>query len=57
MAITEDLPKVWRPPMGWNSWDSYGTTVTESEVLANATIRGRLPICLTTKPTQLAKLM
>lgn len=57
MAITEDLPKAWRPPMGWNSWDSYGTTVTESEVLANATIRGRLPICLTTKPTQLAKLM
>lgn len=36
MATTEDLPKVWRPPMGWNSWDSYGTTVTESEVLANA---------------------
>ena len=36
MAITEDLPKAWRPPMGWNSWDSYGTTVTESEVLANA---------------------
>ena len=26
----------WRPPMGWNSWDSYGTTVTEDEVLANA---------------------
>ncbi|WP_277208804.1 alpha-galactosidase [Isoptericola croceus] len=25
-----------RPPMGWNSWDSYGTTVTEDEVLANA---------------------
>ncbi|MEU2202707.1 glycoside hydrolase family 27 protein [Isoptericola sp. NPDC019482] len=25
-----------RPPMGWNSWDSYGTTVTETEVLANA---------------------
>jgi alpha-galactosidase len=24
------------PPMGWNSWDSYGTTVTEAEVLANA---------------------
>lgn len=22
--------------MGWNSWDSYGTTVTEEEVLANA---------------------
>lgn len=28
--------KAWRPPMGWNSWDSYGTTVTEGEVLANA---------------------
>ena len=24
------------PPMGWNSWDSYGTSVTEAEVLANA---------------------
>ena len=26
------------PPMGWNSWDCYGTTVTEDEVLANARI-------------------
>jgi alpha-galactosidase len=25
-----------RPPMGWNSWDCHGTTVTEDEVLANA---------------------
>lgn len=24
------------PPMGWNSWDSFGTTVTEAEVRANA---------------------
>jgi len=24
------------PPMGWNSWDCYGTTVTEDEVLTNA---------------------
>ena len=24
------------PPMGWNSWDGYGTTVTEAEVKANA---------------------
>jgi hypothetical protein len=23
------------PPMGWNSWDSFGTTVTEKQV-ANA---------------------
>lgn len=26
------------PPMGWNSWDCYGTTVTEQEVLANAQV-------------------
>ncbi|GAA5206138.1 glycoside hydrolase family 27 protein [Microbacterium kyungheense] len=30
------LRKTQTPPMGWNSWDSYGTTVTEDEVLANA---------------------
>src|SRR6476646_6297836 len=24
------------PPMGWNSWDAYGTTVQESDVKANA---------------------
>src|SRR5437660_9002617 len=24
------------PPMGWNSWDSYGPTVREEEVKANA---------------------
>lgn len=24
------------PPMGWNSWDCYGTTVREDEVKANA---------------------
>ena len=24
------------PPMGWNSWDSYGTTVREEQVKANA---------------------
>lgn len=24
------------PPMGWNSWDAFGTTVTENEVKANA---------------------
>jgi hypothetical protein len=24
------------PPMGWNSWDCYGPTVVESEVMANA---------------------
>jgi alpha-galactosidase len=24
------------PPMGWNSWDSYGTTITEPDFKANA---------------------
>lgn len=24
------------PPMGWNSWDSFGTAVTEADVRANA---------------------
>ena len=24
------------PPMGWNSWDSYGTTINEEQVKANA---------------------
>jgi alpha-galactosidase len=24
------------PPMGWNSWDCFGNSVTEAEVLANA---------------------
>jgi len=32
---TADIPAA-RPPMGWNSWDAYGTTVTEAEVKANA---------------------
>jgi alpha-galactosidase len=26
------------PPMGWNSWDSYGLTITESEFRANADV-------------------
>src|SRR5215470_19070279 len=29
------------PPMGWNSWDSYGTTVTEAQVKVNADIMAR----------------
>ena len=24
------------PPMGWNSWDVYGASVTEGEALENA---------------------
>ncbi len=33
-------PRFWSwaqtPPMGWNSWDCYGPTVTEAEVRSNA---------------------
>jgi alpha-galactosidase len=30
------------PPMGWNSWDAYGTTVTENEVKPNADYMARV---------------
>jgi alpha-galactosidase len=35
---TEPAYRKWAltPPMGWNSWDCYGPTVNENEVLANA---------------------
>ncbi|HEX8710697.1 MAG TPA: hypothetical protein VF730_02405, partial [Terracidiphilus sp.] len=26
------------PPMGWNSWDSYGLTINEAQFKANATV-------------------
>jgi alpha-galactosidase len=29
------------PPLGWNSWDSFGTGVTEAEVKANADYMGK----------------
>ena len=40
--LLANIPRIWAqgvaatPPMGWNSWDCYGTTVTEAEVRANA---------------------
>jgi len=30
------------PPMGWNSWDAYGFTVTEAQFKANATLLGKM---------------
>jgi hypothetical protein len=30
-----------RPPMGWNSWDSYGTAVREDQVKSNADAMAR----------------
>jgi alpha-galactosidase len=41
-AAAQQLPprdqklKAPTPPMGWNSWDSYGETITETQVRANA---------------------
>jgi alpha-galactosidase len=34
---SDRLPSAVTPPMGWNSWDVYGASVTEGEVLENAT--------------------
>jgi alpha-galactosidase len=36
-----DKPAASRPPMGWNSWDSYGTAVREEQVKANADAMAR----------------
>lgn len=33
---TQRTDSALRPPMGWNSWDCFGSSVTEAEVLANA---------------------
>jgi alpha-galactosidase len=30
-----------KPPMGWNSWNSFATTITEAEAIANAEIMAR----------------
>jgi alpha-galactosidase len=35
-SVHAQPPIAQSPPMGWNSWDSFGTTVTEAEVKANA---------------------
>ncbi len=42
MSIAQqDEPMAPTPPMGWNSWDSYGTTVREEQVKANADAMAR----------------
>jgi alpha-galactosidase len=33
---TEAQPLAATPPMGWNSWDAYGTTIDEADFKANA---------------------
>ena len=34
--VVPNLQLAKTPPMGWNSWDSYGLTITEAEYKANA---------------------
>jgi alpha-galactosidase len=34
-GVTQQKPLAPTPPMGWNSWDSYGLTVTEAQFRAN----------------------
>lgn len=36
MSAAERTAAARRPPMGWNSWDCFGGSVTEAEVLENA---------------------
>lgn len=36
-----DAPVALTPPMGWNSWDCFGTSVTEAEVKNNADYMAR----------------
>jgi alpha-galactosidase len=35
-GATAESPLAPTPPMGWNSWDGYGTTIKETEVKSNA---------------------
>jgi DUF1680 family protein len=35
-AVPDAAKSALAPPMGWNSWDCYGASVTEDEVKANA---------------------
>ena len=40
-AFAQRAPLAATPPMGWNSWDAYGTTVREDQVKANADVMAR----------------
>jgi len=40
-ATVQEAPLAPTPPMGWNSWDAYGTTVREEQVKANADAMAR----------------
>nr|WP_237743176.1 glycoside hydrolase family 27 protein [Bifidobacterium bohemicum] len=36
MVLINNFDNALRPPMGWNSWDSYGSSLTEGELMSNA---------------------
>jgi alpha-galactosidase len=40
MTLAQSQPSHWKnaptPPMGWNSWDCFGTTLTEAQAKAEA---------------------
>ena len=40
-AAAQHAPLAPTPPLGWNSWDAYGTTVREDQVKANADAMAR----------------
>ncbi len=41
LSLAGDTPVAATPPMGWNSWDCYGTGVIEAQVKANADAMAR----------------
>lgn len=45
MALTRQTPNFWSfaatPPMGWNSWDCFATTVTEEQTRAQADVMAK----------------
>ncbi len=36
LAVAGEVSIAPTPPMGWNSWDSYGRTITEAQIKGNA---------------------
>ena len=40
-GLAQRVPLAPTPPLGWNSWDAYGTTVREDQVKANADAMAR----------------
>src|SRR3981189_2012435 len=37
-VVAQDKALAPTPPMGWNSWDSYGLTITEPQFRANVDV-------------------